>query len=108
MAASCVSAGPNNANADRRRCRHDLPCWTLRRRLELIQSLRWDNRIRQATDLLNPDFDDVARLQVLRRIHAEADTRWCSGEDHVARIESDVAGDELDQFGGLKDNLIRA
>src|SRR5262245_29520306 len=34
-----------------------------------IQSLRWDNRIGEATDLLNPDFDDIARLQVLRWIH---------------------------------------
>src|SRR5262245_58682359 len=69
MAASCISAGPNNANADRGHCRHDLPCRTPRRRLEMTQSLRWDNRIGQATDLLNPDFDHVARLEVLRRIH---------------------------------------
>src|SRR5690554_112153 len=63
--------------------------------------------VRQPTDFLDGQFDDVTRLQVLRWSLRGTDARRRASGDDVPRLEGHSGGDVCDQIGDREQHVLR-
>ena len=67
-----------------------------------------DNFIGNATNFLNVALNHISLLQELRRFHKTANSRRCTGQDHISREQSTEFGTPSHNFIGIKDKLFGA
>ena len=67
-----------------------------------------DGFLARLAECIDPEFHDVAGLEELRRLHAEADAGGRAGADDVAGKQGHELADVADEGGHVEDQLIGA
>src|SRR3954462_5749025 len=73
----------------------------------LISGSAVGDRVLEDADLVDLDFDLVARLHPQWRIAPRADAAGRAGDQHVAGLQGRPCPDVLDDIGDIEDHLLR-